>query len=152
MKTEILNALATFAAKRPQLEAGNYISDWRDAEGRAAYRAEVRNITRDLHHARAIIRKVELSGITAAEIITASREAFSGRLTITATDDGIVKIDYCTGQYFPTEYRKAVCAVLARALWNYWRSDCATGDGMGDRIRNTARHVFPRAIARAYFN
>ena len=148
MKTEILNTLAKFAAKRPQLEAANYISDYRDSEGRAAYRAEVRSITRDLHHARAIIRRVELSGITAAEIITASREAFSGRLTITATDDGIVKIDYCAGQYFPTEYRKAVAAVCARALWNYWKTDANDAD----RIRNTARREFPRAIARAYFN
>ena len=148
MKTEILNTLAKFAAKRPQLEAANYISDYRDSEGRAAYRAEVRSITRDLHHARAIIRRVELSGITAAEIITASREAFSGRLTITATDDGIVKIDYCVGQYFPTEYRKAVAAVCARALWNYWKTDANDAD----RIRNTARRELPRAIARAYFN
>ena len=148
MKTEILNTLAKFAAKRPQLEAANYISDYRDSEGRAAYRAEVRSITRDLHHARAIIRRVELSGITAAEIITASREAFSGRLTITVTNDGIVKIDYCVGQYFPTEYRKAVAAVCARALWNYWKTDANDAD----RIRNTARREFPRAIARAYFN
>ena len=151
MKTQIIETLYKFANKRPQLEAANYISDYRDSEGRAAYRAEVRNITKDLHHARALLRRVELSGITAAEIITASREAFSGRLTITATDDGIVKIDYCTGQYFPTEYRKAVAAVCARALWNYWRSDCNSNDS-AQRIRNTARREFSRAIARAYFN
>ena len=151
MKTQIFETLYKFANKRPQLEAANYISDYRDSEGRAAYRAEVRNITKDLHHARALLRRVELSGITAAEIITASREAFSGRLTITATDDGIVKIDYCTGQYFPTEYRKAVAAVCARALWNYWRSDCNSNDS-AQRIRNTARREFSRAIARAYFN
>jgi len=151
MKTQIIETLYKFANKRPQLEAANYISDYRDSEGRAAYRAEVRNITRDLHHARALLRRVELSGITAAEIIEASREAFSGRLTITATDDGIVKIDYVTGQYFPTEYRKAVAAVCARALWNYWRSDCNSNDS-AERIRNTARREFPRAIARAYFN
>jgi hypothetical protein len=148
MKTQIIETLYKFAAKRPQLEAGNYIRDHRDSEGRAAYRAEVRNITRDLHHVRALLRRVELSGITAAEIITASREAFSGRLTIIATDDGIVKIDYCAGQYFSTEYRKAVAAVCARALWNYWKTDVNDAD----RIRNTARREFPRAIARAYFN
>lgn len=148
MKTQIIETLYKFANKRPRFEAGIYIRDHRDIEGRAAYRAEVRNVTRDLHHARALLRRVELSGITAAEIITASREAFSGRLTITATDDGIVKIDYCTGQYFPTEYRKAVAAVCARALWNYWKTDANDAD----RIRNTARREFSRAIARAYFN
>lgn len=148
MKTQIIETLYKFANKRPQLEAAVYISDYRDSEGRAAYRAEVRNITRDLHHARALLRRVELSGITAAEIIEASRDAFSGRLTIAATDDGIVKIDYCIGQYFPTEYRKAVAAVCARALWNYWKTDANDAD----RIRNTARREFSRAIARAYFN
>ena len=148
MKNEIINALYTFANKRPGLDPRNYIRDYRDSEGRATYRAEVRSITRDLHHSRALLRRVELSGITAAEIITASREAFSGRLTITATDEGVVKIDYCTGQYFPTEYRKAIASVCARALWNYWREDSKPADG----IRQLARREFPRAIARAYFN
>jgi hypothetical protein len=32
-----------------------------------------------------------------------------------------VRLDYCTGQYFPTEYRKAACAVLSSALWGYVR-------------------------------
>ena len=148
MKNEIINALYTFANKRPGLDPRDYIRSYDDSDGRSSYYAEARSITRDLTHARALLRRVELSGITAAEIITASREAFSGRLTITATDDGIVKIDYCTGQYFPTEYRKAVAAVCARALWNYWKTDANDAD----RIRNTARREFPRAIARAYFN
>ena len=141
MKQKIINALYTFAQKRPQLEYSNYGNF-------SSYSQESRAITKDLHHARALLRRVELSGITAAEIIEASREAFSGRLTITATDEGVVKIDYCTGQYFPTEYRKAVAAVCARALWNYWKTDANDAD----RIRNTARREFPRAIARAYFN
>ena len=141
MKQKIINALYTFAQKRPQLEYSNY-------GDHSSYSQESRAITKDLHHARALLRRVELSGITAAEIIEASRDAFSGRLTITATDDGIVKIDYCVGQYFPTEYRKAVASVCARALWNYWKTDANDAD----RIRNTARREFPRAIARAYFN
>ena len=33
------------------------------------------------------------------------------------------ELDYCTGQYWPTEYRAAACAVLASALWAYWRAD-----------------------------
>lgn len=147
MKNEIINALYTFANKRPGLDPRDYIRSHDDSEGRSTYYAEARNITRDLRHSRALLRRVELSGITAAEIITASREAFSGRLTITATNDGVIKIDYCIGQYFPTEYRKAVASVCARALWNYWREDSKPADG----IRQLARREFPRAIARAYF-
>jgi len=148
MKQQIINALYTFANKRPGLEPRNYIRSWEDIEGHATYRAESRNITKDLNHARALLRRLELSGITAQEILEASKEAFSGRLTISATDDGIVKVSYCVGQYFPTEYRKAVASVCARALWNYWREDSKTADS----IRQLARREFPRAIARAYFN
>ena len=140
MKNEIINALRTFAQKRPQLEYGNYGNF-------SSYSQESRAITKDLHHARALLRKVELSGISAEELLEASKEAFSGRLEITATDDGLAKVSYCVGQYFPTEYRKAVAAVCARALWNYWKTDANDAD----RIRNTARREFPRAIARAYF-
>jgi len=148
MKNQIINALYTFANKRPGLEPRDYIRSWDDSEGRATYRAESRNITKDLNHARALLRRLELSGITAQEIIEASKEAFSGRLTISATDDGVVKVSYCVGQYFPTEYRKAVASVCAQALWNYWREDSKTADS----IRQLARREFPRAIARAYFN
>jgi hypothetical protein len=140
MKQKIINALYTFANKRPGLEYGNYGNP-------SSYRQESRAITEDLHHARALLRKVELSGISAQELLEASKEAFCGRLEITVTNDGIVKIDYCTGQYFPTEYRKAVASVCARALWNYWREDSKHANS----IRQLARREFPRAIARAYF-
>jgi len=143
MKNEIISALRTFASKRPQLEYCNYGDP-------SSYRAEVRAITKDLHHARALLSYVERSGITAQELITASNEAFSGRLTIIPANSysDQFRIDYCTGQYFPTEYRKAVCAVLARALWNYWRSNATDPQ----RIRNTARNALGAPLARAYFN
>lgn len=148
MKKQIIDALYSFANKRPGLEPRDYIRSCDDSEGRATYRAESRNITKDLNHARALLRRLELSGITAEEIIEASKEAFSGRLSISVTNDGIVKVSYCVGQYFPTEYRKAVASVCARALWSYWREDSKTADS----IRQLARREFPRAIARAYFN
>jgi hypothetical protein len=141
MKQKIIDALYTFANKRPQLEYGNYGNP-------SSYRQESRAITEDLHHARALLRKVELSGISAEELLEASKEAFSGRLEITVTNDGLVKVSYCVGQYFPTEYRKAVAAVCARALWNYWREDSK----LAASIRQLARREFPRAIALAYFN
>jgi len=140
-KQTILNALYTFAHKRPQLEYGNYGDP-------VAYRAESRAITRDLHDARRLLRAVELRpSITAQEILDASRRAFSGRLTIT-TDADNVQIDYCTGQYFPTEYRRAVSAILASALWSYWQTDATDAQ----RIRNTARREFSKGIAQRYFN
>jgi hypothetical protein len=44
-------------------------------------------------------------------------------------------LDYCTGQYFPTEYRRAACAVLASALWSAKRDNMpAPRYVMGDGV------------------
>ena len=136
-RDHILGELAAFAASRPRLEYGNY-------GDRASYRAEVRGITKDLHHARALLTAARLSGVTEAQLVTAFR-AFSGRLSW----DG-KRLDYCTGQYYPTEYRKAVCAVLACALWNYFREDCLCDTG--EKIRANARCALPRGIVSRWFN
>jgi hypothetical protein len=58
-------------------------------------------------------------------------------------------VDYCTGQYFPTEYRRAVCSVLSSALWDYFRTN---GADTGDDIRRTARRELGRSIASRWFN
>jgi hypothetical protein len=143
-KQSIIDALYTFAHKRPQLEFGNY-GDIK------SYRSESRAITKDLHHARNLLRALELSqSITGEDIIRVSEHAFSGRLSINVTNDGLVNIDYCTGQYFPTEYRKAVAAICASALWTFYRNKC--GYATGERIRQAAKRDFNRTIVRHYFN
>jgi len=141
-RDNILHALAAFAATRPGLNPRDYARDWRDTEGRKAYASDVRSITKDLHHARALLTAVRLSGITEAQLVEAFR---SKRLSW----DG-QRLDYCTGHYYPTEYRKAVCSVLASALWNYFREDCLCDTG--DKIRAAARRALPRAIASRWFN
>lgn len=110
-KQSLIAALRAFVRQRPGLEFGNY-GDLR------AYRQESREITRDLHHAEILIDAVAWrDAITAGRIIEGAKHAFSGRLKITDQ----YRIDYCVGQYFPTEYRRAVCAVMASLLWDYWR-------------------------------
>lgn len=114
LKLQILDALHRFVRQRPGL-------DWRNYGGRAAYREEMRGITRDLRHAEALLSQVALAHtITGEDLITASRLSFSGRLKINQTPDGVT-IDYTTGQYFPTEYRCAVAAICAGALWDWVR-------------------------------
>jgi hypothetical protein len=136
----ILDALRAFARQRPGLKFGNY----GDA---TSYRAELRSITRDLSDAATLLRAVEHSEITADDIL---RAADGGRLSITV-DGERVRIDYCTGQYWPVEYRKAVCRVLAGALWEHVR-DSMTGDDIGDRIRAHFRREFGRGFASRHFN
>jgi hypothetical protein len=139
-KQAILDTLRKFARQRPGLEIGNY-GDYK------AYRSELRSITRDLSHAETLLRAVEWSNIDAAAILIA---AVGGRLSI-AVDGERVRIDYCTGQYWPTEYRAAVCRVLASALWEHVR-DHLPGEVTGDCIRAHFRREFGRAIASRYFN
>jgi hypothetical protein len=113
-RAAILTALDAFIRQRPGLDARNY--------DRASYAAEVRSIGRDLQDARALLRAVELRpSITAATL----KEELSGRLSW----DG-KRLEYTTGQYWPTEYRRAAAAVLASALWSYWR-DCVPATPAG---------------------
>lgn len=139
----IIQSLRQFARQRPGLDYANYGDP-------ASYRAEMRSITADLADAQTLLRRLELSSVS-DETIRAAFSAFSGRLTLT---DG--KLDYCTGQYWPTEYRKAVCAVAAAALWAHYRDSFAAaakpGESPGAAIRRQFRAEFGRGLASRWFN
>ena len=60
-----------------------------------------------------------------------------------------VRVDYCTGQYYPVEFRAAVCHTLSSALWDYFRERC--GCQTADAIRTMARRELGRSIARRWF-
>lgn len=155
-KTQVVDALRAFINQRPGLEFGNYGSV-------AGYRAELRQITRDRREALELLRAVEWrDSITAEDLIAASKGAYSGRLTIEQRADGAVSVGYCTGQYFPTEYRKAACAVLASALWDHTREHCAPTPAnpasyrrwtasKGDWLRRYFAQEFGRGIASRWF-
>lgn len=119
-KQAIIDALRAFIRQRSGLEYGNYGDP-------VSYRAECRSIARDKREAETLLAAVSWrDGIDADALIKAAEGAYSGRLTIKEPQPRGrigVDIDYCTGQYFPTEYRRAVCAVLASALWDYQRAN-----------------------------
>lgn len=139
----ILNLLDSFASQRPGMEFANY-GDIK------AYRSESRSITRDLHQAQALLRQVALRPSITAEMLREAFRSFSGRLSY---DPAKRSLEYCTGQYFPTEYRRAVCAVLTSVLWDYIRSDCPESvENKGGWIRAQARIAFGAAIAKRWFN
>jgi len=140
-KQNILRALQEFVNQRPGLS----FADYGDAK---YYRQDYRQILQAKQDFEQLLVTVDLrDNITADDIIKASKSAFSGRLTITENGDSVT-IDYCTGQYMPTEYRKAACAVLASALWGFWREPESTGD----TIRKSARDNLGRGIASRWFN
>lgn len=121
-KPAILAALDKFVTQRSGMDFGNYGDV-------ASYRSEARSITRDLHDYRELRNAVGWRDSVTADMLLEATRAFSGRLTLkdisARYDDGSVYclfgVEYCTGQYFPTEYRKAACAVLASALWDWTR-------------------------------
>lgn len=164
-KQEICTLLRAFINQRPGLEFANY--------GCAtSYRAELRSITRQRADALQLLRAVELlDSIEAGELIAAFPRAYSGRLALVESK-GRPALEYCAGQYYPTEYRAAVCAVLARCLWVWVSTDCMpkgrlvhnseTGETFerygpkdqraGDFIRDFFKREFGRGIASRWFN
>lgn len=144
-KENIIAALRAFAGQRPGLDYANYGDP-------SSYRSESRRITRQLNDFRHLARTVELSGITAEELEASAKLAYSGRLSLVERGDKIA-VDYCTGQYWPTEYRAAACAVLANALWNYYRSDIPKdAERPGDLIRAKFRRMFGANIHKRWFD
>ena len=153
-KEQIIAALYGFVAQRSGIEFCNYGDV-------SAFRSEQRSITKDGAQARTLIRQVELMGsISADDIIKSAQHAYSGRLSIVERDGKIV-LDYCTGQYFPTEYRRAVCAVMASVLWDWKRTQCMPAQlptatiratNPGDYLRASFRKEFGRAIASRWFS
>ena len=139
-KNQLLALLYTFINKRPGLEFGNY-------GDLAAYRSEIRRITRQRADALKLLRAIELrDSITAADIIA----AFNGRLTL-GRAKGKLCLDYCVGQYWPTEYRAAVARLASSLLWSYWWS-CYSSADVAHYIRKTAKQELGRGIASRWFN
>jgi len=154
-KQTVIDALNAWVNQRPGLDYGNY-------GDLVAYRAEVRSIGKDLQHARAMLNYAAWhDSITAEMILDAAK---SGRLSI-VVDGEKVRVDYCTGQYWPTEYRPAVCRLLSTVIWRWFGDNARSADvakmpqygcmagivNQGDYIRKTARRELGTSIAQRWF-
>src|SRR3990167_11443928 len=164
-KQQVIEALSKWIKQRPGLEFANYCE-------LAPYRAELRQITRDKRDAETLLTAVAIrDSITAEHLIAAFPRAFAGRLTI-REENGCARLAYCTGQYWPTEYRKAAAAVLASALWEWQRGNMPEPDGKltrthgpfttehdnvqgmtpGDWLRRAFKREFGRSIQQRWFD
>ena len=139
-KQTIIDALNRWITQRPGLEFGNYGNV-------SSYRAEMRSIGKDLQHARAMVNYVAWHDSVTAEMIMSAADN-GGRLTLTVNGDK-VRIDYVTGQYWPTEYRRAVCQLMSSVIWAWLRENCEYKTG--DDIRKAARRELGNSIANRWF-
>jgi hypothetical protein len=168
-KQTICAMLRVWINQRPGLDFANY-GDIK------TYRSALRSITKDRAEALQLLRAVELrDSITAEMMVAAFPRAYSGRLRLEKREkDGKWVLDYCTGQYWPTEYRRAACAVLASVLWDWVRStsmpqptykqhgsaddrpmrteELYDGISAGDWLRRYFRREFGRGIASRWFS
>lgn len=127
-REQILLALAAWVKQRPGLGPRDYGS-------RYAYR----EIAQDRRDAETLLTAVRLRPSIPTELLVESfRRAYSGRLTLSEVG-GEARLEYCTGQYWPTEYRKAVAAVLAYALWEWQRAN------MPSKIVENGEDYYPHA-------
>ena len=128
-KNQIIDLLEKWIKQRPGLDYNNY------GNSRDAYFGDLNPIMQERRDALRMLESVENSGMIAEQLLEGF-SAYSGRLQIVPSKkDGEFKIEYCTGQYWPTEYRAVACAVLASALWNYHRDENSTRDSLREKFK-----------------
>jgi hypothetical protein len=123
---KIFSAFDAFIAQRSGIDWHNYASNGADTEGIKALRADQRTIAADGKRARTALRLAQSYPFNAQAMADALR-AFSGRLELVEYRAKVTgeskhggmpyeemrqRLGYTTGQYFPTEYRKAAATVL----------------------------------------
>jgi hypothetical protein len=113
----VFDALRRFINERPNLDPANYGCDpkqlnytqpreWRAA--RNAMRQDARTIAKDGTRARKALAEAQQYPLNVELLAESFKRAFSGRLEW----DEYGELNYCIGQYYPTEYRAAAAAVL----------------------------------------
>jgi len=101
-----LVALIEYAGQRPDLDVCNY-------DCIANYNAAANRITRQWRTIVHLLDAADHYAITDAQIIQASRLAYRGRMEWRNN-----YWRYCSGGYWPVEYRSAVIAILRAVIPN----------------------------------
>jgi hypothetical protein len=145
--------LINFVNQKPGIDPANYYSDWRDTDGIKAYRKESREITADRNDFFELLALANVRlGDSLESKLKFNLEKSSGRLTL---KDG--RLEYCTGQYFPTEYRPAANRILSQLIWNDYNSEQLPNEPNpvykdGHAIRKVLKYKVSRRVMKNYFN
>lgn len=98
-------ALVAFAAQEPGLDPADYGGNNR------ALQEELQSIRSDWDRFVTGLHEAGADGVTDAHVLAEAKR----RLTAKMEDGQFVRWEYCTGQYFPTEYRKAAASLIEDA-------------------------------------
>jgi hypothetical protein len=144
-KQQLLSLINHLAYEPAGLDPRNYGGD--NTEG---FREDKSRIALQLSDFKKIFIAVNnRDGLTEDHILFALDHSFSGRLSY---EEKSKSLTYCTGQYYPTEYRAACCAVLASALWSYMRDLMpADTDNKGQWLRDYFKKELGRGVGTRWF-
>jgi hypothetical protein len=131
-----IELLKKFAFQRPGL-------DFNDYGERKYYMQDSREITKDLHDFCELLNLCTFYIDNLNDKLNDILLTSSGRLTLNGD-----KLQYITGQYFPTEYRPACSHLLKNLLWRYFATKYETGQ----EIKKAIKKITSRRLYNNYFN
>ncbi len=130
--------------------SGMNFADYGDVK---SYRCEAREITNDRkdYYELLALASQRLGTELAGKLENDLKDS-NGRLIMNANGE----LEYCTGQYFATEYRPAACRILRDLIWADYRDEKnSTGEHTykdGTNIRTAIKRNVSRRVAKNYFN
>lgn len=130
-KEQLLELIHKFNNQRPGFEFANY----GDVK---LYNSDARPVAKQKHDNLELIAFIARSESITAEAIA---EELRGRLEL--TEKGL---HYITGQYFPTEYRRALRSALVSVIWTWFRESCECDTR--EKIQAAFRRNFSRSISK----
>jgi len=140
-----IEKLTKFVNQRPGLDFSNYGDV-------SAYRSEMAEITRDRTDYFELLSLAFNRVDNLNEVLTNYLTQNSGRLSLNKDSN----LEYCTGQYFPTEYRPAANQALRSIIWSSYSNELHADNtpvySDGNAIRKAIKRNVSRRIARNYFN
>ena len=140
-QTQEINALellCKFVDSRPGLD----FNDYGDV---TIYRREMNEITKDMHDFYDLLNLARWKVENLSDKIAEYLKNTDGRLSLEGN-----KLQYITGQYYPTEYRPAASRVLVNIIWSEFMKDERLKTGQD--IRKEVRKYISRRTAKNYFN
>jgi len=140
-----IEKLTKFVNQRPGL-------DFADYGNVSLYRKEMAEITRDRNDYFELLALAHSRVDNLNEVLTEKLSNSENRLSLSKEGN----IIYCTGQYFPTEYRPAANAALKYIIWRSYANEMDSNNNPvytdGIAIRKAIKRRVSRRVYRLYFN